>query len=80
MFDSLVLAARDEEEIDDFRDYDEEAEGGSKLDDVGDDEDDEEDDSSKRSHGAQAAFAPPARFREGARRRKTASCQRARRG
>ena len=46
MFNDLILAARDEEEIDDFREYDEETEADSKLDEYseseGDDDDEEE--------------------------------------
>src|SRR6516164_7765702 len=43
MFKSLNVASRDEEEIDDFRDFDEETEADSKLDDYNDEAEDEED-------------------------------------
>src|SRR5260370_35568594 len=43
MFKSLNVASRDEEENDDFRDFDEETEADSKLDDYNDEEEDEDD-------------------------------------
>ncbi len=43
MFDDLKLAPKDEDEMEDFRDYDDESDDvESKLDDYEDDEDDDE--------------------------------------